>query len=109
LINYNTMANKRNPRYNKVIDGDGEVFNSYRDYVFNSQYWQRVRRNVLLRDNFVCTSCKKVSMVAQVHHKRYVVNGRSIVGRELAHLQHLETMCKQCHKEHHKAERKRKK
>ncbi|MCU6777335.1 HNH endonuclease [Phocaeicola fibrisolvens] len=38
----------------------------------------------------------------EVHHKTYKINGVSIVGKELEHLDCLVTLCASCHEKVHK-------
>ena len=66
----------------------------------NNEYWREVRRKVLLRDDFKCVQCGS-KLFLEVHHSTYYVNGLSIVGCELEHLEKLMTLCSNCHKKIH--------
>ena len=63
-------------------------------------YWEEVKRRVRMRDNYTCQHCHKKGY-NEVHHKTYRVNGISIVGRELEHIEQLILLCGQCHKAEH--------
>ncbi|WP_303733394.1 HNH endonuclease [Phocaeicola plebeius] len=67
----------------------------------NNPYWEKVARNVRLRDGHKCRICGS-RYPLEVHHKRYKVNGVSIVGKELEYLDCLVTLCASCHEKVHK-------
>lgn len=65
-----------------------------------SPQWREVCRMVRLRDGHSCVSCGKTYQL-EIHHKTYYVNGKSIVGKEMEHLDCLITLCADCHKNTH--------
>lgn len=67
----------------------------------NNPYWGKVARKVRLRDGHKCRICG-ASYPLEVHHRRYKVNGVSIVGNELEHMDCLVTLCGGCHEKVHK-------
>jgi len=66
----------------------------------NSEYWKEVRQKIIARDR-KCVVCGS-QLYLEVHHKKYIKNGVSIVGKELDHLDCLELLCSECHKQKHK-------
>lgn len=64
-------------------------------------YWEKVAREIRIRDGHKCRHCN-VLYPLEVHHMRYKVNGMSIVGHELEHLDCLVTLCASCHEKVHK-------
>lgn len=66
----------------------------------NNPYWERVKKEVRMRDGYKCTKCGKVGGY-EVHHLTYTKNGVSIRGKELDHLECLTLLCSNCHKEIH--------
>jgi len=54
----------------------------------------------MLRDHHKCCKCGKTYNL-EVHHKRYYVNGQSIIGKELNHLDSLMLLCEDCHQKEH--------
>lgn len=66
-----------------------------------SPYWKLVTRKVRLRDGHKCRICGSAYPL-EVHHIRYKVNRRSIVGNELDHLDCLVTLCGNCHEKVHR-------
>lgn len=71
----------------------------YNNYL-RSIYWLAVKRKVLLRDRFTCQDCGKKRLL-QVHHLTY-----EHLGKEMAHLEDLVTLCKPCHEARHGIKRK---
>lgn len=67
----------------------------------DNPYWEKVKRKVRLRDGHKCRICG-ASYPLEVHHKRYKVNGVSIVGHELEYMDCLVTLCGGCHEKVHK-------
>ena len=68
---------------------------SYQEFL-HSDYWQDVKKAVLLRDKNRCQKCGAVDGL-QVHHRWYPKRGT-----ELDHLGALVTLCSRCHsREHH--------
>lgn len=67
----------------------------------NNPCWEKVARKVRLRDGHKCRICG-ASYPLEVHHRRYKVNGVSIVGNELEHMDCLVTLCGGCHEKVHK-------
>lgn len=66
-----------------------------------SPEWREVCRRVRLRDGHRCQLCGK-TYTLEVHHLTYYdENGRSIVGREVDHLDKLITLCGECHQRMH--------
>ena len=57
----------------------------------NNPDWEEAKRKVRIRDGHL-----------EIHHKTYRVNGKSIVGHELEHLDCLVTLCGDCHSKVHK-------
>lgn len=66
-------------------------------------YWEKVAREVRIRDGHKCQvkDCGALYPL-EVHHLRYKVNGRSIIGHELEYLDSLITLCASCHEKVHK-------
>ena len=58
-----------------------------------SEYWHRIRKKVLLRDDFLCQGCLE-NQATQVHHTTY-----SHLGNELAF--QLISLCASCHSKVH--------
>lgn len=67
----------------------------------NNPYWEKVARKVRLRDGHKCRICG-ASYPLEIHHIRYKVDGVSIVGNELEHMDCLVTLCGGCHEKVHK-------
>ena len=67
----------------------------------NNDYHREVRRKALIRDNFECQICKS-KLFLELHHKKYYINGVSILGRELEHMEHVVILCGKCHQKQHK-------
>lgn len=63
--------------------------------------WEEAKRKVRIRDGHKCQMCGK-DFNLEIHHKTYRVNGKSIVGHELEHLDCLVTLCGDCHSKVHK-------
>lgn len=63
--------------------------------------WEEAKRKVRIRDGHRCQMCGK-DFNLEIHHKKYRVNGQSIVGHELKHLDCLVTLCGGCHEKVHK-------
>ena len=63
-------------------------------------YWERVKRKVRIRDNFKCLICGSKTKL-ETHHITYYVNGTSIVGKELDHLEWIITLCEYDHQKVH--------
>lgn len=74
---------------------------NYRRSLKNNAYWDKVKRAVRIRDNHKCRHCGKTYQL-EIHHIKYYVNGKSIVGNELNHLDCLVTLCENCHQKEHK-------
>lgn len=72
----------------------------YRKSLKNNPYWEEVKRKVRIRDGHRCQMCGK-SYSFEIHHKKYKVDGVSIVGNELSHLDCLITLCEDCHAKIH--------
>lgn len=72
----------------------------YRKSLKNNPYWEEVKRKVRIRDGHRCQMCGK-SYSLEIHHKQYKVDGVSIVGNELSHLDCLITLCEDCHSKIH--------
>lgn len=65
----------------------------------NSESWNEVRKRIIARDR-CCVRCGS-RLYLEVHHKVYQVNGESIVGKEMEHLNCLELLCSKCHQNVH--------
>ncbi|EKT3963858.1 HNH endonuclease [Flavobacterium psychrophilum] len=74
---------------------------NYRKSLKSNPYWDEVKAKVRLRDNFKCADCRSIIRL-ETHHITYYVNGKSIVGCELEHLDWLVTLCEDCHEKAHK-------
>ena len=70
----------------------------YKQFLKTS-YWKNVRQLVLKRDGFSCVICK-YDKYLQIHHNSYKNHGD-----EANHIYDLMTLCKNCHKEHHFAQK----
>ena len=68
-----------------------------------NQYWEKVAREVRIRDGHRCVVCG-ARYPLEVHHRTYRVDGRSILGHELEHLDSLVTLCASCHQKVHDKE-----
>lgn len=69
---------------------------NYRKSLKDNPYWEQVKHKVKLRDDFKCAECR-TTIRLEVHHITYYVNGKSIVGNELEHLNWMVTLCEDCH------------
>src|SRR3972149_2799891 len=58
-----------------------------------SEYWKRIRKIVLKRDNYSCQLCKTKTNL-QIHHSTYRYKGM-----EYKHMDCLHTLCEVCHYE----------
>lgn len=74
---------------------------NYAHSLSRNPYWEKVAREVRIRDEHKCRVCGALYPL-EVHHLHYKVNGRSIVGHELEHLDCLITLCSVCHEKVHK-------
>ena len=73
---------------------------NYRKSLKQNPYWEKVKRKVRIRDNFKCKLCgAKIKL--ETHHITYYVNGKSILGNELEHLEWLVTLCEDHHQKVH--------
>lgn len=73
---------------------------NYRKLLKNNPYWETVKRKVRIRDNFQCVICgAKIRL--ETHHISYSINGNSILGNELEHLEWMVTLCEKDHQEVH--------
>ena len=61
-----------------------------------SNYWKRVRKTVLQRDNYTCQHCESKKGL-NAHHISYKHHGK-----EHMHLEDLITLCTKCHEKVHK-------
>lgn len=66
----------------------------------NNPYWEKVKRKVRIRDNFKCICCGS-TVKLETHHISYYVDGESIRGKELDHLEWMATLCEKHHQEAH--------
>ena len=66
----------------------------------NNPYWEEVKRKVRIRDGHSCQMCGKTYNL-EIHHLKYKINGVSIIGKELDHLDCLITLCEDCHQKVH--------
>ena len=78
---------------------------AYMNKLKDSEYWQRVRHQVKMRDHFACKICGDQKNI-DVHHIRYntmTPSGKmtSIIGKELDYLHWTVALCRKCHKEVH--------
>lgn len=55
--------------------------------------WQRLRLEVMKRDDFACTSCGDKDKTLHIHHKRYVRGGKPWDSQP----EDLTTLCEACH------------
>lgn len=55
--------------------------------------WQRLRLEVMKRDDFTCTSCGDNDRTLHIHHKRYVRGGKPWDSPA----EDLTTLCESCH------------
>lgn len=74
---------------------------SYVHRLSNNPYWEKVCRKIRLRDGHKCRICG-AAYPLEIHHIRYKVDGVSIVGNELEHMDCLVTLCGGCHEKVHK-------
>ena len=66
----------------------------------NNDYHREVRRRAFLRDGFQCRDCH-TKLRLELHHLTYYINGESIVGKELDHMECVITLCENCHQKRH--------
>ncbi len=71
----------------------------YRKKLDNPQ-WRLVRQMILKRDDYKCRICGRKQQL-EVHHLRYYVDNKSIVGNEINHLNCLILLCSVCHSKIH--------
>ncbi|AWG26023.1 HNH endonuclease [Flavobacterium kingsejongi] len=76
---------------------------NYRQSIKSNPYWDEVKKRIRLRDDFKCVECGSTIRL-ETHHISYYVNGQSIVGHELDHLNWLVTLCETCHDKSHSDE-----
>jgi len=62
--------------------------------------WIEVKRLVLIRDRN-CRICSS-KLYLETHHLTYYADGKSIVGKEINHLDKMLLLCAKCHKLVHK-------
>jgi 5-methylcytosine-specific restriction endonuclease McrA len=109
-IKYEALLRQRRPKQskkakakqiNKKKIADNIAYRKNMPYVdfLKTRYWHEVRKLVLERDGKKCVICKKETGL-QVHHDSYKNHGN-----ELRHLSDLLTLCADCHKEHHDAQK----
>lgn len=73
---------------------------NYRKSLKNNPYWNLVKRKVRIRDNFQCVTCgAKIRL--ETHHISYMVEGQSILGKELEYLEWMVTLCENHHQKVH--------
>lgn len=65
-------------------------FRTYKEYI-NSPIWRNIRKQVLIRDGFICQKCRK-SRAVSVHHLSYDYN--TMIGNNLSKLL---SVCNKCH------------
>ena len=82
-------------RDKKIKQLKKEVVNTDYATFLKSEYWQKIRKVVLKRDNYKCINCKQGGEL-HIHHSTY-----SIRGKEHLNLDKLHTLCKSCHHELH--------
>lgn len=73
---------------------------NYRKFLKDNPYWKKVRRKVLIRDGFSCVICGAKTKL-EVHHTSYKINGVTIVGNELQHLDWIVLLCEEHHNDQH--------
>lgn len=72
----------------------------YRKWLKNNSYWNKVKRKVRIRDDFQCVECQsKINL--ETHHISYSIDGKSILGKELDHIDWIVTLCENCHEKVH--------
>lgn len=74
---------------------------NYRKTMQNNPYWEKVKRKVRIRDKFKCVLCPSTIRL-ETHHTAYKVDGKSILGKELEHLDKVVTVCETCHSSIHR-------
>ena len=74
---------------------------NYRKSLQSNPDWEKVRRKTRIRDNFQCVLCPSKARL-EAHHRTYMINGESILGKEIEHLEAVVTVCENCHQEIHK-------
>jgi len=89
---------KQNKRHTKSQQVAYRKNLPYKEFL-QTDYWKKVRAKVLERDGNKCIICKG-TYILQVHHDSYKHHGD-----EMNHLEDLMTLCKNCHKEHHYAQK----
>ncbi len=70
------------------------------DKIYKSRRWDKVRRIVLIRDNYLCQVCLRRGLVTPantVHHK---VELRKDISKAFD-LDNLESICPSCHNKEH--------
>ncbi len=67
----------------------------------DNPYWEKVKRKVRIRDGFKCIICPETIRL-ETHHLTYKIHGKSILGKELEHLEVVVTVCETCHCEIHR-------
>jgi len=82
------LAHKRGrpSNYRKQLKGD---------------YWEEVKRQVRVRDGHKCVCCYEL-IGLETHHITYYMDGISIVGKELDHLEWMALVCEECHTKIHR-------
>jgi 5-methylcytosine-specific restriction endonuclease McrA len=85
----------------RTISDKKKWHSPYLQSLSGNEYWEEVKRRVRMRDNYTCQKCRVVGR-HEVHHLIYKVNGQSIVGKELFHLDCLILLCGKCHQSEHK-------
>ncbi|AAK79860.1 5-methylcytosine-specific restriction endonuclease McrA [Clostridium acetobutylicum] len=70
------------------------------DKIYKSKRWQKVRKIVLIRDNYLCQECLRHGAITQantVHHK---VELREDLSKAYD-IDNLESICPACHNKEH--------
>jgi 5-methylcytosine-specific restriction protein A len=87
-----------NQQQQAILDNRQKWWVNYNAYL-QTDHWRKLRRNVILRDNFQCQNCfcKLTDTTAHVHHLSYT--GFNRVGYSFAF--ECVTLCARCHNEFH--------
>ena len=69
---------------------------------YNSKEWEKIRKSVLMRDNYLCVKCGKPA--TEVHHKKHLTPENIMDASVSMDMDNLASLCRDCHFEEHREE-----
>ncbi|ABQ23670.1 HNH endonuclease [Clostridium kluyveri] len=70
------------------------------DNIYKSRRWQRVRKIVLIRDNYLCQPCLRRGLIKEANTVHHIVELRKDLSKAFE-LDNLESICPACHNKEH--------